>query len=112
MGKCILARPSWDVGSQAAGIGGQRIADKWVGQPLRCGVDEDTTAHISRCLSDVFCPRLMAVTLIRNPMVTYTGHSLSSQRDGSNGLWEACLSFHIIKGHVVLMKRTLRALLL
>lgn len=34
---------------------GQRIAG-YVCGPLKCEMDEDTIAHISRCLSDVFCP--------------------------------------------------------
>ena len=38
----------WDKGQRIAGC---------VGGPLRCGVGEDATAHISCCLSDVFCPQ-------------------------------------------------------
>lgn len=88
-------RPSWDVGSQVAGIEGRELLD--MGGPLRCGVDEDTTAHISRCLSDVFCPA-DGSDLDQEPYGDPYRAPLSSQRDGSNGLWSACLSFHIIKG--------------
>lgn len=67
------------MGSQVAGIEGRELLDMW-GGPLRCGSDEDTTAHISAALRWFFSSLLMAVTLIRNPMVTHTGHSIQPKR--------------------------------